>query len=193
MMPLAEILVRLSGHDYKISTDGEYKKFDLNLVGVRSKEKIADRFNDWLYVFWMDEDKWEFRSYQITTLPGKPWLKNPMNVRGTAILVPGQYLKSYKLGTYKGYTALKQISPVTVYRDFSKDLNYDMDSGTRDTGMFGIHIHRASLWNKSVGVSSAGCQVFQNRDDYDEFIMLCENAKDYGQERLTYTLLDELL
>ena len=44
-----------------------------------------------------------------------------MNYKGVAILKPGQYKKSHKIGKHQGkYEALCQQNPVTVYRDKSR-------------------------------------------------------------------------
>ena len=47
------------------------------------------------------------------------------NVKGTAILVPGQYRGAYKIGFHKGkYKALVQAKPVKLYIDNDKDNKY---------------------------------------------------------------------
>lgn len=67
-----------------------------------------------------------------------------MNPKGTAILAPGQYQSSHKIGLHRGkYKALVQHRPVTVYRDNNKDSKYDLEPTKKDTGIFGINIHKA--------------------------------------------------
>lgn len=164
--------------------------YNLNIFGVRAPNSVPNEFNDALKVLWQSNyHGWEHRHWPITTLPGIPWLKTPMNPKGTAILVPGRYQAAYELGTYRGYTALRQVKPVKVYRDNNQDSAFDMNPATIEEGFFGIHIHRAGLLSKIVGLSSAGCQVFQNKADFDEFIDLCKKSARHWGNRFTYTLV----
>ncbi|MEI2737870.1 MAG: hypothetical protein V9F01_03695 [Chitinophagaceae bacterium] len=56
--------------------------------------------------------------FRATTDPGNYWLKTFMNRNGTAILKPGQYKHSHRIGVHRGkYQALVQQNPVTVLRD----------------------------------------------------------------------------
>jgi hypothetical protein len=65
-------------------------------------------------------------------------------------------------------------------------------NGKKETGIFGIDIHRASATGttKYVDKYSAGCQVFENADDFNEFIKLCERHANYYGNRFSYTLID---
>ena len=94
--------------------DKDQKKFNLNIIGVRSNNEIANSFDDWLYLIYRDDSgEFNVHEFPITTDPGAYWLKNPMNVNGTAILVPGQYRAAYKIGLHQGkYEALKQSKPL---------------------------------------------------------------------------------
>ena len=66
-----------------------------------------------------------------------------MNKDGVAILKPGQYRGSHKLGLHQGkYEALRQKSPVKVYRDNNKDGDYDLIEENVQEGIFGINIHK---------------------------------------------------
>ena len=181
---------RMQRKGYRIFENSKYP-YNLNIVGIRSKPYRSDVFNDTLWVFWIEDGVTFCRYWPITTLPGAHYLLNPFNLRGTAILVPGQYLDCYQLGNYHGYTALKQTSPVAVYRDNNADDLPDQNPHSIDTGNFGIHIHKAGVFSKIVGISSAGCQVFQKSADFKDFITLCELASVYWGNHFTYTLLDE--
>lgn len=163
--------------------------YSLNIVGYRTRPYTPDKFQDILAIYWRRGSDWAYKSWPITTLPGKPWLSKPLNKKGCAILVPGQYRDTYVLGQYKNYIALKQAAPVKVYRDNTKDSAYNLDLTTIDEGFFGIHIHKAGLWSQIVGVSSAGCQVFQREKDYSEFIEYCFKYRIY-HGRFTYTLIE---
>lgn len=101
-----------------------------------------------------------------------------MNPKGTAILKPGQYVDAYHIGYYRNTIALRQVGPVSVYRDdnlddkIDSDYSYSMDENTVETGLFGLHIHAAGGFSRYVDFWSAGCQVFQRRED---LISMCRD------------------
>ena len=174
---------------YKLYTDRP------NIVAIRNNIKSNNTFNDSLFVFWLDKDMrlTRYHRYIITTEPGLPWLLKPMNKRGAAILKPGQYIDTYALGFHgRGsfrHEALIQIKPVQVYRDNNRDETHDFVGS--DTGLFGLNIHRASAWfdiTETINKFSAGCQVFQGKSEFEEFITICKKS---GLERFTYTLINE--
>ena len=173
--------------------------YNLNIIGVRSEESVkqSNKFDDILIVaFGLATSGYNSSTkfiFQITTDPGIKSLKVPMNVKGTAILVPGQYRGSHKIGLHQGkYEALVQCAPVKVYRDVNRDDILDVDKRTIDTGMFGINIHKAGLASTIVDGWSAGCQVLAKTDEYEIFMDLCRKQKlaGYG-DKFTYTLLEE--
>jgi WXG100 family type VII secretion target len=92
--------------------------------------------------------------------------------------------------TQKGsYTALRQVTPVTVYRD--KDPKGHRQHGyiepgemVEDRGMFAINIH----YTREGNPWSAGCQVIAGAKEYNDFIGAIKkgtNTKD-----LPYTVID---
>jgi len=166
------------------------KSLNLNIVGWRSKYTRVNQFDDILAVYWRSGGFWESRAWPITTYPGIHYLRNPLSSKGTSILVPGQYLSSYSLGVFKGYTALKQVKPVKVYRDKNKDSAFDQSIATIEEGLFGLHIHKAGVFSQWVGNASAGCQVFQKSEDFKDFIKLCEQAALMWGNLFTYTLME---
>jgi hypothetical protein len=84
-------------------------QYNLNIIGIRSKDHKPNSFDDRMCVVFRDEQGWVTRTWECTTEPGKYWLENPTNVSGTAILVPGQYRSVYKIGQASGkYDALVQ-------------------------------------------------------------------------------------
>lgn len=176
-----------------------YKLFErpneLNIVGIRKDTDIPNKFDDTLYVFWKNSSNdWEGKSYNITTDPGTFWLKNPMAVDGTAILKEGQYENAYKLGLHRGeYKALVQQKPVTAIRDYDRNAILDFNNGRETTGLYGINIHRSSATGTSQNVDkwSAGCQVFENGQDFKNFIDLAEKHNSLYGNNFTYTLVDE--
>jgi hypothetical protein len=170
------------------------KPYQLNIVGLRSVDTNANRFDDEIHVFYkLPDGKWGYHIYQATTDPGTYWLNNPSYPEGTAILTQGQNVNAYAIGKHKGlYTALVQVKPVTVIRDYDRNAILDFNNGIKENGLFGINIHRA----ESVGTTqyinkySAGCQVFQNANHFDEFMKLCEIHKSLYGNAFTYTLID---
>lgn len=187
--PFALFKEKAATFGYKVF-DGAKGPLNLNIVGWRRKPYITNKFNDILSVYWNNGPVFNERHWPITTFPGAPWLLNPASETGTAILVPGQYRASYQLGTFKKYPALLQIKPVKVYRDLNRDSAFDMIVDSIEEGVFGVHIHKAGYWSKLVGLSSAGCQVFQKTDDFNEFIELCTRAVSYWGNIFSYTLLE---
>lgn len=118
----AEIIVSqlkriLRSKGYKFFDDGRPR--NVNIVGIRSDNHRAGKFDDTILVAQRNSRKeWEVYSYRVTTDPGSYYLKNPLNVEGTAILVPDQYRSTYLIGKHKGYKALvQQKGAVKVWRD----------------------------------------------------------------------------
>jgi len=172
------------------------KPFQLNIVGVRANTTVPDKFDDIIYVFYKDDKgKWVGKAYPATTDTGTYWLKNPMRSEGSALLKEGQYVNTYKRGFHRGkYLALTQsLGKVTVYRDYNRDAVLDFDNGKEQTGGFGINIHRANRVGntETIGKNSAGCQVFQNADDFAEFMAMTKKQADLYGNKFTYTLIDE--
>ncbi|HEY9048285.1 MAG TPA: hypothetical protein VIN08_20400 [Ohtaekwangia sp.] len=170
------------------------KPYQLNIVGLRSRSTVANRFDDEIHVFYCDaQGTWNYNAYKATTDPGTYWLRNPSYNDGTAILMGGQYKDCFSIGLHRGkYKALKQVKPVTIIRDYDRDAFLDFENGTKQTGIFGINIHRAESSGSTQYIDkySAGCQVFQNATDFDEFMQLCETHRSLYGNAFTYTLLD---
>jgi len=78
-------------------------------------------------------------------------------------------------------------------RDYDRNAVLDFVNGKEDTGLFGINIHRASATGttKTIDKYSAGCQVFENADDFANFLSLADKHKDLYGNNFTYTLVDE--
>jgi len=170
------------------------RPYELNIVGLRSKSVKANAFDDEIHVFYtLPNGKWNYHIYPATTDPGTYWLNNPAYAQGTAILEQGQYKSAYAIGKHRGqYEALVQVKPVRIIRDYDRDAILDFNNGTKFEGLFGINIHRASAKGNTLSIDrySAGCQVFQDADDYKEFMTLCkQHASKYGNT-FSYTLID---
>ena len=188
---IPDILKRTAKAGHVIFTTGDY---NLNIIGVRTKSRIANKFDDYLYCVFKVADVWQEFKFAITTDPGLYHIKNPKYVVGTAIMVAGQYRGAYKIGTHRGYPALSQRgAKVKIYRDGNKDHILDHDPETSISGYFGINIHRATKYgtSKKVDKWSAGCQVFANSDDFDLFLEICEKSASIWGNKFTYTLLED--
>jgi hypothetical protein len=170
------------------------RPYELNIVGLRSKSTASNSFDDEIHVFYKTAGgKWNYHVYPATTDPGTFWLNNPSYPSGTAILAQGQFVNAYRIGTHKGlYKALEQIKPVTVIRDYDRDAFLDFKNGAKQTGLFGINIHRAESegTTKYINKYSAGCQVFRNSQDFKKFIQLCKKHSDLYGNLFSYTLID---
>lgn len=197
---LDQILKAMQRHNYEVfdgmDPTGARRDLDINLFGVRSAGTKPNAFDDWVGAYWFDlaRNAWEFHAWSATTDPGLYYLKKPMSVAGTAILVEGQYRSSHQLGLHQGkYMALVQRGPLKVYRDRDHDDVIDMATDAVQSGIFGINIHRASALRRSTQVDrwSAGCQVLADPGEFDQLIDLCNEAAQIWGPMVSYTLLTE--
>lgn len=186
---IRSLINALKGKKYIIYT----RPYELNIVGVRSKNNVAGKFDDKLFVFWKNnKNKWEGKSYNITTDPATYFLENPLSNLGSAILKEGQWKDAYGIGLHRNsYEALVQKKPVIVYRDYNRDAILDWNNGREETGLFGINIHKAGLNTEDIGKYSAGCSVFQIVLDFEEFMALARKHRQLYGNVFTYTLIDE--
>lgn len=171
------------------------KPYELNIVAYRSKYVRSNRFDDEIHVFYKNElGQWVYHVFQATTDPGQYWLDNPMHPQGTAFLKKGQYVNAYAIGLHRGtYEAVVQVEDVTVIRDYDRKGIFNwFESGSPDTGKFGINIHRARQSGsvKVIDSFSAGCLVFANTEDYEFFMKLAKIHRSMHGNRFTLTLID---
>jgi hypothetical protein len=116
-----------------------------------------------------------------------------MQEQGTAILAEGQYKNAYAIGLHRGqYEALIQVKPITIMRDYDRNAVLDFNNGKKESGLYGINIHRANSTGttKTVDKYSAGCQVFENASDFNVFLKLCEKHRSLYGNQFSYTLID---
>lgn len=168
--------------------------YNVNIVGVRCNinNKVTNTFDDILTLTFNKDGQQVFKQYNISTDPGLRSLKELLNVKGCAVLVPGQYSKCFMIGLHKGqYKALVQCGDVSVYRDKDKDVEYDLNKDTIETGLFGINIHKSGENSTIVDNWSAGCQVFKKAKDFTEFMGIIEKASLSHGNKFTYTLLNQ--
>ena len=181
---------------YKWFEDAANKGYDVNVVGVRNNSpavyrKVTNVFDDWLTVTFKDSlGNWNFFCWNATTDPGKKGVQQFHNAKGVARLVPGQYRSTWMVDKHQGkYDALCQrLGEVTVWRDGNKDLVFD--EKVKDTGVFGINIHKAGTDSTWVENWSEGCQVFKRVKDFNEFMSICKRAAKIHGNKFSYTLLE---
>lgn len=193
--PVPPVLARIADLGFKVFDSGPY---DLNLFGIRSPNRTADTFDDQIGCAYRETTggHWIVEYWQGTTDPGAYWLREPMNVDGTAILVPGQYRSAWQIGLHRGsYEALVQIAPVKVYRDNNRDSI--LDHVAPEPGLFGINIHastrREGGTSTAVQKWSAGCQVHATEEGFSRMMSLARAQIAHHPTWppvFSYTLLD---
>lgn len=172
------------------------RPYELNIVGRRSDITKPNSFDDWIYIFYQNNyGDWEGWKAKATTDAGTYWLLNPMQSKGTALLKAGQYVDTYKIDRHNGryFAVTQRLKPVVVIRDYNRNNVLDFNNGKEESGMFGINIHRADSkgTTKTIDKYSAGCQVFENADDFNQFMEMANKQKDLYGNKFTYTLIDE--
>tara|TARA_R100001015_G_C4597004_1_gene152163 strand:+ start:358 stop:972 length:615 start_codon:yes stop_codon:yes gene_type:complete len=182
----------IEGMGYSFFTKGDY---NVNIIGIRNPNQVANNFDDTMLCAYKVSEQWILKEWQITTDAGKYWLQHPMNSKGTAILVPNQYRGVYKIDKHLGkyYALCQRNGEVEVWRDDNKDQILDFNDATKQWGYFGINIHRSNPYSESQKVEkwSAGCQVFKKVDDFNEFMGICNKAREQWGNSFTYTLIKE--
>jgi hypothetical protein len=209
---LEKVKAFMKKQNYEIYT----KPYILNIVGIRSKNRVANKFDDKLIVFYTDENSKEIlfskttpqtgngqEYFDFTTDPGITYLEKWSSTeKGCAILKKGQYKNNWIIGYHlikkpdKRYKALVQSGYLYVYRDNNKDSNLNLNEKSlekrNDTG---INIHKPwkDCQEKQTVIKniSAGCQVFANPYEFDSFMKLAYKQQNKGNEKFTYTLLHE--
>jgi hypothetical protein len=184
------ILTTIASLGYKVYTKGDW---NLNLFAIRSVVRDANSFDDLIGCAYKEGGLWKVEWWECTTDPGTPFLTQPINSAGAAVLAPGQNVGAFRIANHRGqYPALCQTGPVTVYRDDNRDNVIDMTPGTTQTGYFGINIHKRAGTDDSVDGASAGCQVFRYEAAFDRMMWLArKQTSERGWKTYTYTLMNE--
>lgn len=162
-----------------------------SLVGIRSNADAYDRFDDMLILIVNSQLKY----FKGTTNPGGKVLSGGFreyNNTGAAVLRPGQYT-SHAQGKHNGqYLAGRQTAAnVTVLRDGNLDkLAGNVPETTATTGKFGINLHKANASgvSRTVDSWSAGCQVFADATNFNEFMSQWTAS---GKKIVQYTLFQQ--
>jgi hypothetical protein len=130
--------------------------------------------------------------WQATTEPGRHYTISPMNRKGAARIKFDQY-KAWRVGFHGNadrHESLVQVAPITVHRDFNKDMKRTNDK--LDTGIFLINQH----WGydfpvNDIRTASAGCLVGRTRQGHREFMALIKQDRRYqaNKDYLFYTTI----
>ena len=173
--------------------DVDNKGYDVNIVGIRNSstgDSVTNVFDDWLTISYKVDGQWKCHVWPATTDPGKKAVLEFKNPNGVARLKEGQYRSSHEIRKHQGkYDALCQKGLLEVYRDKNRDFKYD-ESVTEKGSAFGINIHHAGQDSTYVETWSMGCQVFKRIVDFDEFMKICDKARDIHGNSFTYTLIE---
>lgn len=119
-------------------------------------------------------------NWEATTRPGLPWILNPTNPKGTAIIKFGQY-EAWRVGLHGssgGSERLIQVNPVGIHRDINKD-GSRIDE-TVEAGIFGIDQDCSYDCPKNnVGRATNGALLGRTRVGHHEFISLIKQDTRY--------------
>lgn len=180
-----------------------------NVLGIRNRSRQAGSWDDLLLLVYEDDQgQGVVHAYPGTTDPGLPWLTGhgaTPHPRGTLILLPQQARGCWAVGpdqvgiTAHRYPCFRQVGPLRFVRDANLDDILDVEAliaaGRVESGIRGIDGHRASAHRQvpSVGLYSAGCQVWQDPGDFLHALDFVTWASQWYGDRVTYTLLDQWL
>ena len=168
---------------------------DINIFGIRDESRIReDVWNDVIVVVIPGV---KVRCWLGTCDPGVVWMSAATRKAkgwepGVAHLCCAQYLNAYMVGLHNGqYEALVQLGgPVSIWRDLNE--NFENDDSFNRTGWFSINIHKGT--SRTIGWSSAGCQVIKGDREFAAFMGEVKASTRYQgnrKARFTYTLFDK--
>lgn len=161
---------------------------NVNLFAIR-KNVSTNVFDDEIYMVYEENGNKIVKVWTCTTEAGKYYLNSPMNPKGTAIIVPGQYRGAYAIGRHTNYEALRQQKPLKYWRDNDKDSLHDLEGKIYEEIGY-TNIHKAGADSSLINNWSAGCIVFKCVKDFNEMMSIARKAaKKYGNS-FTFTLFN---
>lgn len=179
----------------------------LTLIGVRSPERTAGRFDDRIHALRFDADGnlWH-AEYEATVDPGAYYSEagNLMNRDGVARLVSPQHIPGMFAPGPHGqskYRALRQVAPALFDREDDGDHVHGNDpTPKRIHAIIYANLHAASSRPYEVDVApelvgrwSAACQVIRRTVDFRELMGLVDDHIAAGHPAVfDYTLLGEM-
>lgn len=169
------------------------------IIGIRTPFKTSNILDDYVILAW--ESKGYLDWLQATTEPGSFYLQHPSNPNGTAIMLPGQYIKAYSLGIHGApkhpHKALRLTGRINITRDKDKDDIPEKGLNIWNVGSeTGINIHSTGIPHyipQRIDNWSAGCQVVANFEEFEKKIIsrIEEYLNKFPSSSFTYTLLTE--
>jgi hypothetical protein len=168
------------------------KNYNLNIGAIRSSDLTPDTYNDTIFLAWEWQGRGYLKTYKGTTDPGLYYLLNPINVNGTAIIIPEYYRGVYEIGWHRKNTsfahmALRQKAPMKYWREkeytVTSQLPINHEVVYEEIGFTNLHSKPMNFpVTQFIGKVSAGCIVVQDPVLFhNEFIPICrEGAKNFG-------------
>ncbi len=178
MLTVATLLSAFARKQYFVDD----RELALNLCGVRSVNRTSGKYDDTIAALVKKDGEWTLKEWAATVDPSPRYLKRPINRRGTAALVPDQYLNTWEVDNHNGWitTLCQRNGPVRVFRDSNRNVTLDYDTDTIQIGNFGINFHPGL---------SAGCQCFEKKSDHGEMMkMVSEHVRSGYPDKFHYTL-----
>jgi hypothetical protein len=141
--------------------------YSVTLGGIRTKDNIANTFNDWLFAsYWNVDGDLIFAIVPGTTDAGLTARIKPSNPKGTCIIQHGiQHKGVYELQNptifkdergHKGKEAFRQIKPMKYWRDNDRD-NILETGSLEETSLSFTNGHDMGTLGKEVNGWSEGC------------------------------------
>lgn len=171
--PLLDRVIRgMEAKGYRIDKEPGH----VNIAYAEGHDRDGKRNND-RAGYWNDVRMiWTYKDgkpalggqWTATTRPGPYYTENPINSKGAANIMPGQYA-AWKVGLHRGqYEALVQRGTLRIARDKNQD--YDRAGDVIEIGDYeGINQHHGSD-APEVGPHSAGCLVARMVDGHEDFM-----------------------
>jgi hypothetical protein len=162
------------------------------LIGVRSNEDEANKFDDKFYLFYK---KQFVKVYSGTTHTGIKGLKGfaKYNPDGAAVLKADTIVyDSHRRGMSKGRGVYRQDKVFPYYRDNDMDDKAEEIGELYEDKIIYCHIHDCKLEEgddpkEYINGWSLGCQVLNNPDHWHDFF----NRRTKDQELITLCILNE--
>jgi len=173
---------------------------DVNIFGLRDVAEMSkDVFNDWIGI----AIGGKVHMFRGTCDPSVYWTKvgGANSAKdGVAHICLGFYERVYMVGVHArknknfAHQALLQIgNKIKIWRDGNNNFKKDNYDRTQE-GYFGVNIHRASVNHiDKIGRYSAGCQVIQNKGDFEKFMSIITGSKSFKTSkryRFNYNLMN---
>ena len=190
-MTIEELKALYKKKNYPFFENGDW---NINLFGIRSKNRIAGEFDDIIGFALKIKGEWYVKTYQGTVDCGAYFMKNLMHPDGAAFMVPGFYRGLWRLGNFKGTKALLQVRPVKYYRDKNLDNIMDLNPAMISEGLIGLlnHEHFQKGDNaEHIYNSSAACWVTKSRKDHQDLIYFVEQSVKVFPGDVSVALFDE--